>query len=374
VIFSNNICKYGGSGGGVAASSCKDSTFSNNVVITSGTGINIGGSSTAGYNALRISITGNRVTSRDCILCENGIVGVAISGNICSVLFDTVIGGSNGTGIACTSDSGGVAGGLLGDIAIAGNTIENYNSPVSDGILIGCTATPAFDMYNVSVTGNTINATSASGIEFRMTSVATSINDVVVSGNNIIATRGIVLNNVTKAVVTGNVCKTTATTIIGNYYGIWSYVTNYVTISNNSLIGFGVSNKLETVTATVLDGNRTLPITAGSGSDIVSNVGSPSWFARNNGVVLQTSTALSLLINSDTQTYTPASAIVIPGTLNGFIPSGSLISIYFGNGNTTIQHGGSISLRGAVSVVPTAGQIITFRQLGATLYEVSRNF
>jgi hypothetical protein len=174
--------------------------------------------------------------------------------------------------------------------------------------------------------------------------------------------------------VTGNVCKTTATTIIGNYYGIWSYVTNYVTISNNSLIGFGVSNKLETVTATVLDGNRTLPITAGSGSDIVSNVGSPSWFARNNGVVLQTSTALSLLINSDTQTYTPASAIVIPGTLNGFIPSGSLISIYFGNGNTTIQHGGSISLRGAVSVVPTAGQIITFRQLGATLYEVSRNF
>jgi hypothetical protein len=373
LTFANNICTYGGGFGGVAASSVKKAVFANNVVISVGTGINTGGSPDPLYNVEEVSITGNWVMSRDCIVCENGIVGVAITGNYCNVLRDTSLPFQNGNGIACTSDSSGTAAGKLGDVTIVGNTIVTFGGAAT-GILIGSTS-PSFPSIFGVVVSNNIVKVGNQAIYLRLSDAGSAMNDVVVSGNSCVATRGIVLDNVHKAVISNNVCKTTADIIVGNYYGIWAPVLRFATISDNDCIGFGYSVKIENVTEVVLKDNRTLPIPAGRGLPLETNAAYTGWFVKGTECpVTQTSTGTNLLLNSAVQVYSPSAPVVIPALLAGFAPSGETITIYFGNGNTTIQSGSEIVLRGGITINPSVGNIVTFVKLGAILYETSRNF
>lgn len=373
VTFSNNVCIYGGGSGGVAASSCKKSTFSGNIVIGPGTGINPGGSPEPAYNVEELSITGNWIMARDCIVCENGIVGVSITGNYCNVLRDTALPFQNGVGIACTSDSSGTAAGALGNATIVGNTVVTSGGAAT-GILIGSTSASFQSIFGIVVSDNIVKVVNQA-IFIRLNDLTATINDVVVSGNQCVATRGIVLQNVHKAVISNNVCKTNADTIIGNYYGIWAPSLRYATISDNDCIGFGYSIKLEDVTQVLLKDNRTFPIPAGIGQPLETNPAYTGWFIKGDSCpITQTSTGTSLLINSAVQVYSPASPVLIPGFVAGFSPPGETITILFTNGNTTIQHGNNIFLRGAASVTPSAGNIITFVKIGSDLYETARNF
>jgi hypothetical protein len=374
VVFSNNICKYGADFGGVAFSSCKKIVVDGNLVVASGTGINFGGSSAVGFNVEEVVVTGNHVTARDCILFENGAEVVQVTGNYCSVLEDLVAVGTDGTGIACTSHSSNVFGGALGNIGITGNNVKNYNSTYATGIYVASTAPSAQDCFGVVITGNNVEGAS-NGIRVSLVDTTKAINDVVITGNKVIAPYAILAYAVSKFHIADNICKTSSVSVIGNYYGINLDSAAYGTVANNEIIGFGYALSLGNVTEVVIDDCRNLPIPAGIGSYITSNASYPSWFAKGvQAVVDQTSTGTSLLINAATQTYTPASPVTINGLLAGFSPSGETITIYFGNGNTTIQHGNNIFLRGGVTVTPSAGQIITFLKIGSNLYETARNF
>lgn len=376
LIFDSNIVVFGGTGGLVAASSVKKATFSNNVCIGSGTGINPGGSDDPNYNVEEISITGNWVMARDCINCENGVYGATVTGNICHVLYDTALGYANGVGVAFTSDSSSTSAGIVGNVTAVGNTIvADTEFPAAAGILVGCLSASSFDINGIVISNNIIDTKGNAGIELRLADTSHAINDAVITGNRIVAARGVLLNNCHKARVAENDCKTPASTIIGNYYGIYANgPLRYSTIERNSLIGYGYSIKIGDVTDVILDDNRTLPIPAGIGAAVSSDPSYPSWFMRGvDSVITQSTTASYLSINSTTTVYSPPSSVVIPGFYSGFIPNGERLTVYFTNGNTTIQHGNNIYLKGGATTNPGPGCVLEMVKIGSVLHEVSRN-
>lgn len=374
LIFDSNICKYGGGSGGVAASSVKRAIFSNNIVVSSGTGINPGGSPSAGFNVEEVVVSGNHITARDCIVIENGGENIEITGNYCTVLYDTVIGGSNGVGIACTSDSSGVFGGAIGNVNITGNNIKNYDTTVAFGVKIGSVAASALDIYGVVVSSNNIDGV-FTGVYVFLTDATKAINDVVISSNKIVATRGIQLGNVTKFQVANNVCKNISDTVNVAYYGIVASAT-YGSISKNKFVGFGYSVNLSVVSNLMLDDNETLPIPAGIGNALLTNASYPSWCIKgSDAVVTQTSTGTDLLTQSTFTYYQPSAPVTIPATVSGFAKKGEFYTFYFLNNNAQIQSGSALELSGGTTVNPSSGNVITFvATANNNLREISRNF
>lgn len=368
VTFSNNICVYGGGSGGVAASSCKNSTFSGNIVIGPGTGINPGGSPDPAFNVEKLSITGNWIKARDCIVCENGVQGVTISGNYCEVLVDNALPFQNGVGIAATSDSSGTAAGVVGNVTIAGNTVVGIGAT---GILVGSTSASFSDVVGVVVSNNIVKVANQ-GIFLRLSDATKKMRDVVVTGNQVVTTRGIQIDNLLNAVISNNVCKSSGNVVVGNYYGIYVQRLVSATISDNISINFGAAIKLETVSEVALIDNKTV----GAGTTAIqSDPASTGWYAKGlDCTVGQTTTDNLLRINSANQTYAPASPVTIGGLLGGYSPDGEIITIRFTNTNTTIQHGNNIFLLGGVTVNPPSGGIMMFAKNGVNLYEINRNF
>lgn len=370
LVFNSNVCKYGGGSGGVAASSVKHAVFSNNIIVSSGTGINPGGSSAVGYNVEDVVVSGNHVTARDTIVLENGAENVVVTGNRCIVLYDTVIGGSNGTGISVTSDSGGVFGGSIGNVNITGNNITNYNSAISMGVRVGSLAGSSENIFGVAINSNNVQGTSV-GVYVFLSDATKVISDVVVSNNIIVAGRGIQVGNITKFQILGNICKNN---LLADYGILVAGV--YGSISKNKLCGYSYSVNLGVVDKVICDDNETLPGPSGTGSPILSNASYPSWCMKgSDAVITQTSTDINLLTQSTFTYYSPPSSIIIPGTVSGYAKKGEFYTFYFLNNNTTLQSASTLELKNGSSTNPAANTVITFVATSTNnLREISRSY
>jgi hypothetical protein len=377
VIFSNNICLYGGGSGGVAASSVKNAIFSNNYVLGSGTGINTGGADIAGYNVENIVVSGNNVLARDCINLENGVENASITGNVCVVLRNLDLPGVTGVGIACMSSSGGTAGGKVSNIAVESNVVKTLNNQVAFGVSVGTDATNYnYDIENICISNNTVTNANYS---IRVVSLTTGklVKDVVVSGNiGKLATKGIVTSNVENLIISDNILSQGSSSPLSGYQGLYINITNIAKIYNNILAGFGDGAVFDSASSKIyLKGNsfeaHYLSGTYGNKSTF-SNTAYNYW--NGDGSANVTLADSRLYCPSNFVYYTPSTTHTVFGLIGGYLQGGEVVTVEF-NGNTTLQNSASLSLKNGVTTTPPDGKRITFAVVDSNkLIEISRDY
>lgn len=377
LIFDSNICIYGGSNGGVAASSVKRAVFSNNIVIGSGTGINTGGSPDPLYNAEDITVTGNHVWARDCINLENGIENATISGNTVKVFRNHDLVGTTGVGIACSSNSSGGAAGVISYVTIDGNTVRSYNDNVAYGVLVSTTANDyphTFD--SVIITNNNIEGANF-GILVNSGTTAVSVRDSIINGNIIkMCTKGIQLSNLLSARVSHNTCVQAGNAPLSGYVGVDIINSTRLLIEENALVGFGNTVKAN-AGSTFIEciGNDNLPHrvsnTEGAGG-VFDNTSYSFW--NDDDTMTVTLADSRLYVCAPFIEYQPTTTHTINALLGGYMTVGKTFTIRF-NGNTTIQSGTYVALKGNTSTTPANGEMITFiARAKGRAQEISRTY
>ena len=147
-ITMDGVMVHGGTEGGMAMPSCKRVNVVGGFVYNpDGTGVNTGGSPSAGFNTEYVSVVGVQIFARDCVNLENGCEHATISGNICNVLSQSA---SNGVGVGVHTRAGG---GPVGDIAISNNTINSSYGTYSTAIKVG-DAGAGYDSYGICIGPN----------------------------------------------------------------------------------------------------------------------------------------------------------------------------------------------------------------------------
>ena len=147
-ITMDGVMVHGGTEGGMAMPSCKRVNVVGGFVYNpNGTGVNTGGSPSAGFNTEYVSVVGVQIFARDCVNLENGCEHATISGNICNVLSQLA---SNGVGVGVHTRAGG---GPVGDIAISNNTINSSYGTYSTAIKVG-DAGAGYDSYGICIGPN----------------------------------------------------------------------------------------------------------------------------------------------------------------------------------------------------------------------------
>lgn len=145
-----------------------------------------------------------------------------------------------------------------------------------------------------------------------------------------------------------------------------------------SLFLYGTSGAGAVLTNTpYIQGSNTGTLRFNGGGQVLAEVSTTAFtigaLGRRASTITNGDTTPSVL-NLGEITFANASAT----TVTAFDDSAASqeLFILFANGNTTLQHSGSLQLRGAVNVTGTTGNTMLFKKFASssTWYEVSRNF
>lgn len=231
--------------GGLTFPSCKkvrvEGTYVTNL---ESTGINPGGSSSAGFNAADIVISNNIVYAREAINPENGVEGCTITGNL------VYFGGSDpstGSGIGVATHTGG---GPISNVTITGNTVNTISGLAGTQLSIVVGSTNAFVPENITISSNT--TTGRLGLYVQGTCNNMTVSDNVFNT----AVYGVRFNTVTNLKAHNNFFNCITPTTVGNYYGVWieNVLTN-ATLYGNTTRGYGAHyrQELNCVNTTIFD-------------------------------------------------------------------------------------------------------------------------
>jgi hypothetical protein len=371
VVFSGNSALYGGASGGYAFSSSKNLAITGNYMKVVGTGINPGGSASAGLNVDNATISGNTVIARDCINLENGAENSTVTGNTCRVLKDYNLAGTNGNGVTCTSESAGAFSGSINNISITSNNIDTYDSTASYafGVRVGSDESTTEDMETFILSKNIIRK-AATGMLATNGDLTKKIRDITANGNIIYAssTRGMRFNNVETVEASHNKVISLSSSVLAGNFGI--AFKNYVdcTSIDNTFAGWEFNYRLDSpdgaISNVIIKGviSNPHPMTSVKATDIISEDGNETdtrWFLQGKGT--NTSSNVKFTLRYTYTKYEPAAPIVTNG-LTGLsvFKAGEIIIVEF-NGNVTVTHNSPFTeLKGGVNVTPAAGAIMAF--------------
>lgn len=383
IQYVNNTSMYGGSSGGVAFSSSKQLTITGNYIKVVGTGINPGGSATVGFNVEDVSITGNTIIARDCINLENGAVRYTVTGNKVAVLTNYNLAGTNGVGIANTSESGGAFQGLIGNGTITGNHIDTYDGTYSFGIRVGTGESNSARLEHFTITGNIIRG-AAECIKVHNDIGTLKMRHLVITGNDVVSgARGVRVVNFERSIIEGNIVTSGGSTTISNYYGITLVNYDDVECVNNKIGGYGypfnlASDGTNPSNARLI--NNSFPNNAQDNTALIGKVFldanyQTTRYFMSGRVVDSTIVSTRLTLRGEYVRYQPASPVTINLLGYSCFSEGQMITVEF-NGNVTLQHAAPyILLKGGVTTIPANGETITFIAYDRDkLKEVARSY
>tara|TARA_R110002126_G_scaffold98571_1_gene229501 strand:- start:244 stop:2508 length:2265 start_codon:yes stop_codon:yes gene_type:complete len=385
VIFTDNICLYGGASGGAAFSSSKKLVINNNWLKVVGTGINPGGSAAVGFNVEDLVIVGNFIIARDCINLENGALNYTVNGNTLQVIKNYDLVGTNGVGIGNNSDSGGSFAGSCGQGVISNNNIKGYESSAyAYGVKIGTVAASSSeDIADIEIVDNYIHG-AAVPILASHQDTSQKLENLTISRNTVYTkgSKGIQVINCESLNIDDNFITSLSSVVLAGYYGISLVDCIDASCNKNTIAGFQYLFRLESPnkvsTAELFKTtSKAHPISGVFATGDISDDGDLSgtkWIIDKLGVNTSTDTRLTLKYTYTE--YSPATSIVTNGLVGyGNHKEGQLMTVKF-NGNVQLAHNSPITvLKGGINVVPPAGSVMLFMApADGRLQEVSRDF